>query len=522
MQKTVSSLAALFLCLFVTVAQGATNSSHVVLVVWDGMRPDFVNETNTPTLAKLAREGVTFKKHHPVYISSTEVNGTALATGVYPGQSGIIGNREYRPSINLASNIMTASFDAVHRGDQVMKGHFLGAATVAEILHKHGLRTAVAGAKTVTLLEDRHADSMPHLAANVFEGNVLPGNLAKPLRNFLGDFPAVTLPKRERDLWITKSLIGPLWEKELPAFSVLWLSEPDYSQHKTGPGSPTALDAIHSSDENLARVLAALEQRGWRDQTDVLVVSDHAFSTIRQSIDLAKTLSEAGFHAVRAFPKSGAKTGDIMLVGNGGAVFLYVIGQSHFLIERVVRRLQSEPFCGVVFTREPIDGAFRLKDVMLDSPDAPDIVVSLRWTSDANEHGVPGKIDSDYSEYGPGQGMHASLSPFDMHNICFAAGPHFRKGYRDELPTGNIDIAPTILALLNVAPLKPMSGRVLTEALPGADSAAPTVHTRHLESDYRGTQFTWHQYLDESIVNGVVYFDQGNGRQEPFKGTGAH
>jgi arylsulfatase A-like enzyme len=374
----------------------------------------------------------------------------------------------------------------------------------------------------VTLLDDRHADSTPDLATDVFEGNVLPSKLAKPLRDALGEFPAVTLPKRERDLWTTKALIGPLWEKELPAFSLLWLSEPDYSQHETGPASPTALDAIRSSDENLGRVLAALDQRGWRDQTDVLVVSDHAFSTIAHSIDTAKTLTEAGFHAVRGFPRSGAKTGDIMVVGNGGAVFLYVIGHSHFLIEKAVRRLQSESFCGVIFTREPIEGTFRLKDVMLDSPDAPDIVVSLRWTPEANEHGVPGKIDSDYSEYGPGQGMHASLSAFDMHNICFAAGPHFRKGYRDELPTGNIDIAPTILALLKVSPPKPMSGRVLTEALPGSDSAAPKVDTRHLEADYRGTQFTWHQYLDESIVNGVVYFDQGNGGQEPLKSAAGH
>jgi hypothetical protein len=159
---------------------------------------------------------------------------------------------------------------------------------------------------------------------------------------------------------------------------------------------------------------------------------------------------------------------------------------------------------------------------MLDSPEAPDIAVSLRWTPEANEHGVPGKIDSDYSEYGPGQGMHASLSAFDMHNICFAAGPHFRKGYRDELPTGNIDIAPTVLELLNVPPPKPMSGRVLTEALAGSSSAAPTVDKRHLEADHRGTHFTWHQYLDKSIVKGVVYFDHGNGGQEPLKSTAGH
>ena len=32
------------------VALAAGKASHVVLVVWDGMRPDFVSEATTPTL----------------------------------------------------------------------------------------------------------------------------------------------------------------------------------------------------------------------------------------------------------------------------------------------------------------------------------------------------------------------------------------------------------------------------------------------------------------------------------------
>src|SRR5437868_5573979 len=57
---------------------------HVVVVIWDGLRPDSVNGQDTPTLSKLAKEGTTFANHHCVFISSTEVNGTALATGGYP------------------------------------------------------------------------------------------------------------------------------------------------------------------------------------------------------------------------------------------------------------------------------------------------------------------------------------------------------------------------------------------------------------------------------------------------------
>src|SRR4051812_12463646 len=74
----------------------APTGRHVLLMVWDGMRPEFVNETHTPTLYKLAQEGVTFAHHHAVYPSATEVNGTALSTGSYPANSGIVGNNEYR------------------------------------------------------------------------------------------------------------------------------------------------------------------------------------------------------------------------------------------------------------------------------------------------------------------------------------------------------------------------------------------------------------------------------------------
>src|SRR5262249_7623735 len=60
---------------------------HVVVVVWDGMRPDFVTEQSTPTLWKLAREGTIFRNHHAAYPSATMVNGTVMVTGVYPGKS---------------------------------------------------------------------------------------------------------------------------------------------------------------------------------------------------------------------------------------------------------------------------------------------------------------------------------------------------------------------------------------------------------------------------------------------------
>ena len=73
-----------------------------------------------------------------------------------------------------------------------------------------------------------------------------------------------------------------------------------------------------------------------------------------------------------------------------------------------------------------------MHDVRLDSPAAPDIVLSLRWKPDKSTNGTPGLICSDYGQYSPGHGMHGSLSPFDMHNTCVAAGPDFLQGLQDD------------------------------------------------------------------------------------------
>jgi arylsulfatase A-like enzyme len=513
--KLFTSITVILVC---HLAWAGGKATHVVVVVWDGMRPDFVNEKMTPTLWRMAREGVLFQNHHPVYPSSTEVNGTALATGVYGEKSGVIGNDEYRPAINNSNAIMTADPKNTDRGDEITGNHFLRYATVAETLHAAGLNTAIAGAKLVALLQDRHpggAGGQTGSGADIFEGKVRPESMAETIRRVTGKFPRALFTKRKRDRWTTRALIDGLWAQGLPPFSLLWLSEPDYSQHRTGPGSRTSRNSIRSSDKNLAHVLEALEKKGVRDQTDVIVVSDHAFSTIGGKTDLPAALTQGGFHTYRKFSPEPAKEGDVLVVGNGGSSFLYVIGHNQRLIEQIVRWLQQQPYTGVILTRSPVEGAFQLGLVKINSPEAPDIVLSFRWTPDLSGNGTPGLLETDMTRYGSGKGMHGSLSRFDMHNTCIAAGPDFRKGYEDHVPTGNIDIAPTVLWILGVEPKQPLSGRVITEALTGLDGTSPEVQSARTEASYQGNGFLWLQYLNYSLVNGVTYVDEGNGEQRP-------
>src|SRR5438270_7944212 len=116
---------------------------HVVVVVWDGMRPDLVSEQNTPTLWKLAQSGVTFRNHHSVYPSATIVNGTAINTGVYPNRSGILANHDYRPEINPKTSIDVENARVIRKGDELSGGKYIAVPTIAELIHHGGGKTAI-------------------------------------------------------------------------------------------------------------------------------------------------------------------------------------------------------------------------------------------------------------------------------------------------------------------------------------------------------------------------------------------
>ena len=155
--------------------------------------------------------------------------------------------------------------------------------------------------------------------------------------------------------------------------------------------SEQSLAAITKADDNLEQVLRALEEKGARDTTDVVVLSDHGFSTISAMVDLADSLQQAGMNAKREFEGAPAP-GDVMVVGDGGSILIYVIGHQAKVVKKVVDFLQGWKCTGVIFTRQDMRGTFTLAQVHEDSLNAPDVVVSLRWTAEKNEAGTPGMV----------------------------------------------------------------------------------------------------------------------------------
>jgi predicted AlkP superfamily pyrophosphatase or phosphodiesterase len=325
---------------------------------------------------------------------------------------------------------------------------------------------------------------------------------------WLNGKPVTSATSRQIDAWTTRAVIHGFWKDKVPRYTLLWLSEPDASQHASGIGSPNAETGLEECDRNLSLVIKALKDKGVYDRTDLLVVSDHGFSTVDRGPDLIKALKRAKFIAGKQFDNP--EPGDVMVASLGGSTAFYVYDHDGPTVRRLVEFLQGSDFAGVIFSSAQVEGTFPLSQVRLDAEQgAPDVIVSMRWSADANDWGAPGLVT--VADGKRGHGTHASLSRFDTHNTLIAVGPDFKKGFVSELPSGNIDLAPTVLAIMGMAPTTPMDGRILSEALAGSNSPAPPPEQQTVEASRDLGLRVWHQSLKVSRVGSVVYFDEGNG-----------
>ena len=67
--------------------QPSPRHTHVVIVV-DGLRPDYVTADVMPRLFRLGRRGIVFNAHHAAFPTVTRVNGPSFVTGSYPKPMG--------------------------------------------------------------------------------------------------------------------------------------------------------------------------------------------------------------------------------------------------------------------------------------------------------------------------------------------------------------------------------------------------------------------------------------------------
>ncbi len=472
--------------------------TSVLIVVFDGLQPAQIRPDLMPNLSRFAGEGIFFENHHPVFPSVTRINAASMVTGRYPGGHGLAANtmvaRDYDPALVFSALEPTLA-DMARKTSGVLL-----TPTLADILSGYGLEYTAIGVGTSgnAYVHNPKADTSG--GATIHPDFTLPYSFNERLVSRFGEWPDETQPNTPRFWHAIRILTEHILPERQPAVALIWSSEPDKAQHAHGVGAEMSDRAIREADEGFGRIIDWIETNGHSD-TDVMIVSDHGYSTIRGVVDVESHVRDAGF-----------SESDVLVAANGGSVLFYTRGEE--TTSRLAAHLMSRPWCGALLASEAageIEGTLSMSLAGCDGPRAPELAMSFAWDSETNAAGYDGFVYSGGGTRGLGQ--HGSMSKHEMNNTLLARGPSFKSQKRIASPTGNVDIAPTVLNLLGLPIPEDMDGRVIVEALVGEPEAAEWrtwTHTskRMIEGG------AYRQEVTLSQVGKTVYMDSGRGWRE--------
>lgn len=556
----------------------------VIIVVWDGLRPDVIDPADTPQLARLRSAGVDFTDNHSTYPTFTMTNSASFATGAFPDATGYYGNVVWQPGatgndaggkpVDYQQPVFSEDYailDALKRPrPQLLLVDTLFAAAQAA-----GMPTLAVGKNGAAYLQDTGRGGMlvdertvlpltlagelqaagialPTTAPNAYgpgelvlaasNGNPIDHKPVQRLKDGISSDPTDEhgSPYKVANEYLVNAYLEYILPQKRPRLSVLWLRDPDSTQHAYGIGTGNWRDAMKANDGFLGQLVAKLEALGSKDATDILIVSDHGHSNVSGPQDLfplravrggavaevdprghsasgmvrlADLLRRAGFTAfdglgctslpvamgIRGrddgpvYPIKTDSDGSIcgkpgqsyqippykvpaqlpghalVVAVNGGSDYIYVPDHDPALVQKTVRFLQERGEVGAIFVDSrygAIPGTMSLAAIRAQNAAGknPDIILSYDHDENASVEGVRGTEMAGILNGANYRGMHGSFSPRDVHNVLVAAGPDFKPGFKDPLPTGNVDVAPTVARILGLA-LPNAQGRPLLEAM---------------------------------------------------------
>ncbi len=420
----------------------------------------------------------------------TRVNAASMVTGRYPGGHGLLGNTLVIPEVDPFRP--TAALEpALRRLAMVTDGRVLLAPTLGELLAPAGRTFGAVVGGTSGNAYVQHPQAARAGGAVLHAEFALPDRLYPAMLSRVGPWPAKQAPDLGRITHVGDTLLHYLVPTVDPDVAMVWFPEPDTSQHASEVGSVTARAALTAADAQLHRILDALARRGV--ELDVLVVSDHGYSTMARRVDVEREVRAAGFPV-------GERRGGVAVAPNGGAVLFYVHESAPDVVERLGDWLGDQPWSGALVGGRAEAGESGLLPGDLAGVAgrrAADIVMSFRWDSAPGANGFPGRCDAAAGQ--PGQGTHGSGSPQELRCTLVAAGPSFREGVTSSLPSGNVDITPTVLRLLGVSADVPFDGRPLVEAFRSGDPPEALARNRGAQVIERRTKDKTQRLLFEEV-----------------------
>lgn len=252
-----SSLTRIILFIFLFFLAAGCNTSQqkarerpnpLLLISFDGFRYDYLSKTDTPNFDEFIAQGVQAEGLIPVFPSKTFPNHYTIVTGLYPENSGLIGNTMY--------DTTWGEWYRIRDREAVENEKWYDGEPIWNTAEKQGLKTGTM----------------------FWVGSEAP---IQNMRPTLWKYFDGSMPFNARIDTVVKWLSAP--GEERVYFATLYFEHVDKMGHRYGADSDSVTAAIEESDRLLKYLKGQMQQAGLWDKTNILVVSDHGM--INQSAD---------------------------------------------------------------------------------------------------------------------------------------------------------------------------------------------------------------------------------------------
>ena len=388
--------------LWVTVGAGqnvaATNSRqpidqpYLILISIDGFRWDYRRRHDTPALDRIAADGVTADALVPVFPTLTFPNHYSIATGLYPVNHGLVGNRFPSEDRRRFYNLSDRS--------SVEDGSWYGGEPIWVAAERAGLISA----------------------AYFFVGTEAAVDGVRP--TYWKPFNSAISGARRVDQAIAW-LSMPAARR--PRLITLYFEDVDVASHEHGVDSAMNAAAIKRVDDYVARLLEGIATLPIAERVTTVIVSDHGQSAYRRD--------DTPFVLEDVVDLSG-----IRAVDHGAVSFLYFDAPDNARAEAMCAAINEKWTRGQAVTADGAPDAWNLRgdsraaDVIAQADPRASVVSSQRRIRALSK------------------GDHGWAPEFrDMHGILLLRGPRIPKG-KQIPPVSAVDVYPLMREILELPP----------------------------------------------------------------------
>lgn len=418
----------------------ASTNHHVVLITIDGLPAYLFKDPSAPlqTLRKLASEGTVAEGMTVSNPSVTWPNHTTLVTGVEPARHHVLFN---------GVPVRAEAGVPVKVDPRRDKTELMAVPTVYDFLQNLGYKSAdvnwpcTRNAASLNWsfpdVPEQVSNMTKSLRSEVAAAGILPDETDK-------SFLALSAPAKDQ-VWTATAC--HIVEKHKPNLLLFHLLITDGTHHKYGPQSPASYVAVGLADSHVNQLLQSLGRAGILENTTLIVTADHGFARATNLLNPNVVFRQAGL--LQTDEKGAITSARAHIISEGGSALVYFTDAKTKEVDTktVLKALREKSEIAEIL--EPRDyGKHGYPDPAKFAGMADLVLIPKDGYAFANTATGDDFVTPITAEMN--QGFHGYISTNPKMNATFIAwGRGVKKGHKMGM-VRNIDVAPTVAALLGV------------------------------------------------------------------------